>query len=430
MSEQSDTDPRAALRGEDPADRPSIKLRPNKGRRLMSGAPWVYADEIAMDRRTRALPAGSLARVTDGERVFGLVTINTESQIAARLIDPDPDAIVDADWFARRLQRALALRLRLAGKGFDGAPIDPAFCRLIHAESDGLPGLVIDRFGTAVVIQPNAAWVEHRIAMVIEALDRTLLAPPETVVVNAQSRVRRLEGLDTRLEVARGSADQPIEVAMNGARYRADLTGGQKTGLFYDQRSNHAMAGRLAADAAGEGRSVLDVFAHVGGFGLACLGAARPAARVVAVDSSAAALALAADAAAQMGVCDRFETRRADAFDAMAAAHDAGERYGLVICDPPAFAPHKAAVEAGLRAYEKTARMAARLVAPGGDLVLCSCSGAVGAEAFREACSRGIRAAGRQGALFHTGRAGPDHPQHMALPETGYLKALFFALDG
>ncbi|MEO0819864.1 MAG: class I SAM-dependent methyltransferase [Pseudomonadota bacterium] len=400
--------------------RATVKLRPGAGKRLRAGAPWVYADEIAMDRRTKALAPGSLVRLVEGgreggDRLLGLFAFNPASQIAARLIDADADAAIDAAWFARALRRALSLRTLLLG--------DTPYHRLVHAEGDGLPGLVIDRYGEAVVLQPNAAWLDCRVDLVVAGLDAALPAPPATVIVNAQSRVRALEGLETDLRTLRGGADDPVPVPMNGATYMADLAGGQKTGLFYDQRFNHAAAAGLA-----KGGAVLDVFAHVGGFGLAALAAG--AARVVAVDSSAPALALAEDGARRSGVAERYETRKADAFDAMRAAAEAGERYAMVVCDPPAFAPHKGALEAGLRAYEKTARLAAPLVGPGGWLVLCSCSGAVSAEALREASVRGIRAAGRAGALVQTGRAGPDHPQHMALPETGYLKALFFRLDG
>jgi 23S rRNA (cytosine1962-C5)-methyltransferase len=388
----------------------------------MAGAPWVYADEIAMDRRTKALAPGTVARLVEGDRPLGTVAVNPESQIAARLLDPDPEAAIDAAWLRERLARAASLRATLSA---GPAPaIDARHHRLVHAEGDGLPGLVIDRFDRAVVIQPNAAWIDRRLDALVEALDAVLDPAPEVVVINAQSRVRRLEGLDTRLDVVRGTADAPISVALNGATYMADLVGGQKTGLFLDQAGNHAAAARLGA------RTVFDVFAHVGGFGLACLTGPSPAGRVVAVDGSAPALALAEAGAEAMGRAQAYETRRADAFDAMARAAEAGEAYDLVVCDPPAFAPHKGAVEAGLRAYEKTARLAARLVAPGGWLVLCSCSGAIGAEAFREASVRGLRAAGRTGSIVLTGRAGPDHPQHMALPETGYLKALFLRLDG
>ena len=241
-----------------------------------------------------------------------------------------------------------------------------------------------------------------------------------TVVVNATSRVRGLEGLDERVEVVRGRLDGPVEVPMNGALYLADVEGGQKTGLYYDQRENHAFARRIA-----RGARVLDVFAHVGGFGLAALAGGAEA--VVAIDSSAPALALAGEAAGRMGVAARYDARQSDAFRALEVMQ--GERFDIVVCDPPAFAPAKQAVQAGLRAYERLARLAAPLVAPGGILALCSCSHAVGVDAFHRACVAGLRKAGRGGALVRSGRAGPDHPVHVGLPETGYLKALFYRLD-
>lgn len=210
---------------------------------------------------------------------------------------------------------------------------------------------------------------------------------------------------------------------MNGATYLADLTGGQKTGLFYDQRDNHAFAARLAP-----GGRMLDVFSHVGGFALAAL--AGGAASALAVDSSAPALALAEGGARASGLADRFATRRGDAFDVMAELAAEGARFDLVVCDPPAFAPAKPALEAGLRAYERVARLGAGLVAPGGYLVLCSCSHAADLGAFRTACTRGIGRGGRAAQLIHTGFAGPDHPQLPQLAESGYLKALAFRLDG
>ncbi len=288
----------------------------------------------------------------------------------------------------------------------------------MHAEGDGLPALVVDRYGEAAVVQPNAAWADRLLEPLVEGLVQATGCA--TVVVNATSRVRGLEGLGERLEVVRGALDGPVRVPMNGAVYLADLTGGQKTGLYYDQRDNHAFVRRLAT-----GARMLDVFAHVGGFGLAAI--AGGAADVLAVDSSAPALALAEESVRRMGLPERYATRQADAFDALAGL--AGERFDIVVCDPPAFAPAKQAVPAGLRGYAKLARQAAPLVAPGGFLVLCSCSHAVGVEAFHGACVDGIRKAGRGGALIHSGRAGPDHPVHIGLPETGYLKALVFRLD-
>ena len=389
-------------------DRPTVKLRPGKGRRLDQGAPWVFADEIAMDRRTRKLAPGTLVRLVRGEETLGTAAFNAESRIAARLLDDDSEAVLGAGWFAHRLGRALTLRQK-----FFAEP----FYRLVHAEGDDLPGIVIDRYGDAAVIQPNAAWAEQLLAELTEALvDVTGVG---TIVVNATARVRKLEGLDERIETVRGGLDGPVPVPMNGAVYLADLIEGQKTGLYYDQRPNHAFLQHWAP-----GARMLDVFSHIGGFGLAALAAG--AEQVTAVDSSAPALALAEGAAERMAVVDRFETRRSDAFDALTAL--AGERFDIVVCDPPAFAPSRDAVAAGLRAYERVARLAAPLVAPDGLLCLCSCSHAVGVEAFHKACVAGIRKAGRGGALIHSGRAGPDHPIHIGLPESGYLKALFFRL--
>ena len=389
---------------------PIVKLRPGKGRRLAGGAPWAFADEIAMDRRTRTLAPGSLVRLVEGERELGVAGFNPTSKIAARLLDRDASVGIDGTWLEARVHAALSFRERF---------YDTPFYRLAHAEGDGLPGVVIDRFGDCAVIQPNAAWADLLISDLSDAV--RAVTGCRTLVVNATSRVRKLEGLDEHLDVTGDPIDGPIEVPMNGAVYLADVTGGQKTGLYFDQRPNHALVAGLS-----RGAEVLDVFSHVGGFGLAALAAG--AARVVAVDSSEPALALASEGAARTSARGIYETVKSDAF---AALEDrAGQRFDIVVCDPPAFAPNKGALQAGLRAYEKVARLAAPLVAPGGILVLCSCSHAAGLDTFHKASVDGIRKAGRGGALFHTGRAGPDHPVHVGLPEGGYLKALFFRLDG
>jgi len=394
------------------SDRPVVKIRPGKGRRLAEGAPWAFADEIAMDRRTRGIVPGTLVRLFDGDRPLGLAAFNPRSTIAARLIDPDPVAPVGADWFAARLAHALGLREQL---------FDAPFYRLVHAEGDGLPGVIVDRFGETMVVQPNAAWADVRLSALTEALVRVTGAG--TVVVNAASRARKLEGLEEHVTVVRGEVAGLIPVPMNGATYLADVVGGQKTGLFYDQRPNHAFAARLA-----RGRRVLDVFTHVGGFALAALAAGAESA--LAVDSSAPALELAEQGAELTGVAGRLTTRRADAFEALKVLGEAGARFDLVVCDPPAFAPNRGALDAGLRAYQRLAQFAARSVAPGGWLVLCSCSHAADPESFHRANAKGLALAGRSAALVHSGRAGPDHPSHIALPETSYLKALFYRLDG
>ena len=396
------------------SDRPTVRLRPKaEARAVRHGFPWVYADELVLDRRTAALPPGALAILEDAERrVMGLVTVNPASKIVARMLDSDPGAVVDVAWFMARLARAQDLRARLYP--------DP-FYRLVHAEADGLPGVVIDRFGTAAVIQPNAAWAEAHLDALVEAL--VAVTGVQTVIKNGAGRSRSLEGLSEETLVLRGRLQGPVPVPMSGAIYMADLLGGQKTGLFFDQRPNHAFAASLARDS-----SVLDVFCHVGGFGLAALAAG--ATRALAVDGSAPALALAESGAVAMGAKDRLTTRQGDAFAVLEALATEGARFDVVVCDPPAFAPAKPALEAGLRAYERLGRLAAPLVAPGGYLVLCSCSHAVDLTAFRNASARGIGRGGRRGQLIHTGQAGPDHPVLPQLAETGYLKALFFRLDG
>ncbi len=391
----------------------TIRLRPRAGARLRQGAPWAFLDELALDRRAETALPGTIATLADeAGRPLATVALNPRSKIAARVLDTDPAARIDGTWLAGRLTRALHLRETL---------FDAPHYRLVHAEADGLPGVIVDRFGDAAVVQPNAAWADLLRDELVAAI--RAVTGVGTVVVNGQGRARALEGLPECLEVIGTPLAGPLPVPMNGAIYMADLVGGQKTGLFYDQRPNHAFAARL-----GRGRAVLDVFSHVGGFGLAAL--AGGAARALCVDGSAPALALAEAGAAAMGMADRLSTRRGDAFDTMAALAAEGARFGLVVCDPPAFAPARPALDAGLRAYAKVARQAAALVEPGGFLGLCSCSHAAELPLFRAASLTGIAKAGRQGQILYTGAAGPDHPVHPALAETSYLKAIFLRLDG
>jgi 23S rRNA (cytosine1962-C5)-methyltransferase len=398
-----------------PRAHPVVRLKPKaEARAIRHGFPWVYVDELVTDRRTQALTSGALAVLEDGERrPLGLVTVNVRSKIIARMLDRDPEAVIDRAWFAARLERALAHRARLYP--------DP-FYRLVHAEADGLPGVVIDRFGDVAVVQPNAAWAEAALSDLVAAL--VAVTGVATVIKNGSGRARGLEGLAEEIAVVHGTAPTgPVPVPMNGATYMADLMGGQKTGLFFDQRENHAFAARLA-----KGARVLDVFSHVGGFALAAL--ANGAESALAVDASAPALALAGQGAEAAGFADRFTTRQGDAFAVLEALGTEGAQFDLVICDPPAFAPAKPALEAGLRAYERVARLAAALVAPGGYLVLCSCSHAADLHAFRNASARGIGRGGRRSQIIHTGFAGPDHPVLPQLAESSYLKALAFRLDG
>ncbi len=390
-----------------------VRLTPKgDARAIRHGFPWVYANELVTDRRTRNLTAGTLAILEDAERrPMGVVAVTPDSKIICRMLDRDPAAVIDEAWFAQRIRKAQDLRARLYSE---------PFYRLVHAEADGLPGVVIDRFGDVAVIQPNAAWADTLIDPLVAALQA--VTGVKTVIMNGTGRARSLEGLEEITKVLVGDAPTgPVKATMNGAIYLADVMEGQKTGLFYDQRPNHAFAASLSNEA-----RVLDVFAHVGGFGLAAL--AGGAKSVLAVDGSAPALELADGGAAAMGVSDRFETRKGDAFAVLADLAEAGEVFDVVICDPPAFAPNKSSAEAGLRAYERVARLAAALVAEGGILGLCSCSHAVDLTKFRNASARGIGRAGRRGQIIYTGFAGPDHPLIPQLAESGYLKSVFFRL--
>jgi 23S rRNA (cytosine1962-C5)-methyltransferase len=397
----------------DDITRPVVRLMPKaNARAIRHGFPWVYANELVTDRRTKALAPGALAVLQDELRQpLGLVSVNPNSKIIARVLDTDPDAQLDHTWFVAKIVRALKLREQL---------FDAPFYRLIHAEADGLPGVVIDRFGDTCVIQPNAAWADTHLPMLAAALAE--VTGISNILKNAAGRTRALEGLDDESGVVIGSAPEgPIPVTMNGATYMADLIGGQKTGLFFDQRPNHEFVSHLS-----NGARVLDVFSHVGGFGLAAL--AGGAASAMAVDGSAPALELATQGAVAAGFGDKFSTRKGDAFDVLTSLRAEGAKFDLIICDPPAFAPSRQAVEAGLRAYERIARLAAPLVAEDGILGLCSCSHAADLAQFRAASVRGIGRGGRRASLIHTGFAGADHPLLPQLSESGYLKALFFRL--
>jgi 23S rRNA (cytosine1962-C5)-methyltransferase len=382
--------------------RPTLRLRPGEGRRLRAGSPWVFSNEIAMKPDYRLMAPGGLVRIEgdDGAR-FGTFMFNPHSLIAARLLDRDPDAAIDLDWLRARLREAIALRKRVCGSTFH---------RLVHAEADRLPGLVIDRYGDVAVLQANTAGMDRLTPLLVEAL--TGLLPLRAVVARNDAAARRQEGLPESVALLSGS-DAGAEVEEGGVRLPVDPMGGQKTGWFFDQRTNRDRVAALADSA-----RVLDVFCHVGAFGLRC--AAAGASDVTLVDSSAPALAQAEQAAALNGFAPRVRFRRDDAFDAMAAIAD--ERFDIVVCDPPAFAPARKDAAAGLRAYGRMARLAASLVAPGGFLFVASCSHHAPLEAWAAQIAGGLHRARREGRILFTGGAGPDHPVHPHLPESAYLK--------
>jgi 23S rRNA (cytosine1962-C5)-methyltransferase len=392
---------------------PSVLLRAGEERRVRAGHPWAFSNEILMDAETKALPAGSLAilRAPGGE-ALGIATFNPHSLIAARLLTSNPEASIDASFLGRRLAMAKALRDRLIGV---------PYYRLIHAEADGLPGLIVDRFGDALVVQVNSAGMEALTEPLLQALEAELA--PRTIVLKNDSPVRELEGLKREVVVARGESAGAVELIENDARFVADLSGGQKTGWFYDQRDNRRFMAGLSRDA-----NVLDVYSYSGGFGV--LAASQGARSVTCVDRSQAALDAAKQAAMLNGVDASASFQKGEAFEILDRLRGTmARKFDVVICDPPAFVKSRKDLKTGAQGYRKLVRLAAPLVARGGFFFVASCSHLVDPPVFAEQVRRGLRDAERSGRILRSSGAALDHPVHPSLPETAYLKALTLQLD-
>jgi 23S rRNA (cytosine1962-C5)-methyltransferase len=401
----------ASAAADDPRTRPAVTLLPDRHRRAEGGHPWVFSNEVRIDA-AKVLPAGSLVTLRRAdERPLGVAIYNPHSLVAARLLDRDPGRTIDQRFVASRLERALALRERL---------FETPYYRLVHAEADGLPGLIVDRFAELLVVQSNAAGMAALEPLVLEAL-RALLHPAAIVARN-DSPARLLEGLPIEPPQVYGAIDASAEVAEEGVRFPIDPVAGQKTGWFFDQRANRRFVASLA-----RGARVLDLYCYTGGF--AVRAAAAGADTVLGIDSSAPALALAHRAAAVNGVAERCSFTRGEAFSEAQRLAEARQRFDLVIADPPAFARSRKDVGPALRGYRKLARLAAAVTAPRGMLFLASCSHNVEAAAFGEAVRRGLADAGREGRILRVAGADCDHPVHPALPETAYLKTIALALD-
>ena len=391
-------------------DRPTLHLAPGQGRRFRAGSPWVFSNEIAMKPEYRRMEKGGLVRLeaSDGARL-GTFMFNPHSLIAARLLDRNPNAEIDFAWVWRRLEIAIELRAKVC---------DSPFHRLVHAEADGLPGLIIDRYDDVAVLQANSAGMDRLTPLIVRAL-RELL-PLRAIVARNDAAARKHEGLEEDIAPLHGDAAATV-VEEGGVRFPVDPLGGQKTGWFFDQRPNRDRVAALAS-----GARVLDVFCHVGAFGLRCAGAGAEA--VTLVDSSAPALLHAQQAAELNGLAGRVTTLRDDAFEALARLGGTGERFDIVVCDPPAFAKSRKDAEVGLRAYGLMTRLAAPLVTPGGFLFVASCSHHAPLDSWSAQIGFGLHRARRDGQILFTGGAGADHPVHPHLPETAYLKAQLLRL--
>jgi 23S rRNA (cytosine1962-C5)-methyltransferase len=391
---------------------PRLNLLTGQDRRLRAGHPWVFSNELQMDAAAKALPPGEIVCLfTADGRPLALAQFNPHSLIAARVVSRNKDAVVDAKLIERRIARALRLREKL---------YEQPYYRLVHAEADGLPGLVVDRFGDVLVCQLNSAGMARLEEPLLDALQNVLA--PRAVVLRNDSPVRELEGLALEVRVARGEIEGPTLLVENDLTYLADPLGGQKTGWYYDQRDNRAFAARLA-----RGGRVLDLYSYSGGFAVAA--AAAGATQVLAIDRAQGGLDLAQASAERNGLSGVLTTERQEGFAALDALAADKQRFDLVVADPPAFVRSKRDLKPGLRGYRKLARACGVLAAESGFLVIACCSHNVPAEAFADEVHRGLRDAGRSARLLRQAGAGPDHPVHPALPESGYLKCLFCALD-
>jgi 23S rRNA (cytosine1962-C5)-methyltransferase len=388
------------------AQLPVLRLKRNEDRRLHAGHLWIFSNEV--DTSQSPLPkfkAGEIVRVlAHNDRALGLAYVNPKSLIAARMLETWK--IPDTAWLAARIRLAMSLRDRLYPK---------PYYRLVYGESDGLPGLVIDRFGSSCVVQIGTAGVELLKPNIQEALTQVFKC--DAVLFKNDSAAREMEGLPSYVEAAKGDFKEPALVIEGDLEYLAPLLEGQKTGWFFDQADNRRALSKYVR----RGSRVLDVFSYVGAWGVRA--AHCGAGEVICVDSSASALELAAANAARNGA--KLETRKGDAFDVLEEFAKQGARFDVVIVDPPAFAKRKKDLPKALAAYKRLNQLALQVTADEGILVSCSCSFHVSAEELQDAIAKAARGAEKRVQILEMGGQAHDHPVHPAIPETRYLKAYF-----
>lgn len=387
----------------------TLRLRKDQERRLLAGHAWVYSNEVDTDATPLKAfdPGQAVTILSDHGRFIGHGYVNPRSLICARIVTRNRSQPLSPALWVRRIRDALALRERL---------YERPFYRLIFGESDGLPGLICDRYGDLLAVALTTAGMERERAEVLTALEQILR--PRAIVLRNDTPIRELEGLDQGVEVALGDPPDELILTEHGLDLAIAPITGQKTGWFYDQAENRARLGRF-----GVGRRVLDACSYVGAWGLRA--AALGAEEVLCVDASESALARLSGNAERNGLADRIGTLRGDAFDVMRELGEQGRRFDTVLLDPPAFIKRKKDEKEGTQAYVRLNRLAMELLEPGGMLVTSSCSYHLGRESFVRAVSLAARRAARSLQLLEVGQQGPDHPVHPAIPETAYLKTLF-----
>lgn len=386
-----------------------LRLKKHEDRRLHAGHTWVFSNEV--DTKATPLeafePGEACVIEAASGKALGTGYVNPHTLISARLVSRDPAMVLDQSLLVHRLNVALSLRERLFHK---------PYYRLVFGDSDGLPGLVVDRFADVLVAQITTAGMERLKNEIVAALEKVL--KPRAILLRNDSSMRAMEQLPSYVEAVRGEVPDWLELEENGLRFEAALVQGQKTGWFYDHRQNRA---RLAPYV--KGRRVLDVFSYLGAWGVTA--AAAGAESVLCVDSSAFALEGVARNAARNGVTEKIQTRAADAFDLLKELRAARERFDVVVLDPPALIKRRKDLKEGTNAYLRLNQMAMQVLAKDGILVSCSCSYHLPRDTLQELLLKNSRHLDRFLQIVEEGHQGPDHPVHPAIPETAYLKAFF-----
>ncbi|PNU20831.1 rRNA large subunit methyltransferase I [Geothermobacter hydrogeniphilus] len=382
----------------------TLILHRGHDRRARSGHPWIFSNEIA--RFEGAPEPGEAVEVLSARGEFiGVAYYNPRPLIAARLVTRQRESIDETDFFRRKLLAATDYRQKIYG--------DLPALRLVHGEGDGLPGLVVDRYGDVLAIQLLTLGMERRKSLILEAL--LDIFSPRAIVARNDVTVRELEGLDRMVELLHGELPQELIINEHGLRFKIDLMEGQKTGHFFDQKENHqALRSRV------EGRRVLDLFCYSGGWSVH---AARFGAReVLGIDISAGAIAL-SEANARLNYQDnvcRFE--RADVFELLREMGREGRRFGTIVLDPPAFVKSKKRLPEAIRGYLTINRRSLELIEPGGYLFTCSCSYHLKRDIFLDTLRKAATQAGRTVRLLEMRGQAYDHPVLLSCPETEYLK--------
>jgi len=385
-------------------------LKAGREKSLLRRHPWVFSGAVArIDGRASA---GDTAHVVANDGSFlALVAVNPDANISARVWDWNEATQINTAFFHRRLEAAIGMRRALFPRNADEAE------RLVHGESDGLPGLIVDRYADVVVLQISSAGCQRWRNAIIESLQRITAA--RAIYERSDADVLELEGLAARTGLVQGELDTPVvEIGESGVRLRVDVANGHKTGFYLDQRDNRLRVGRLAAD-----RDVLNCFSYTGGFTLQAL--AHGAASVTSVDSSADALQLGREHVRVNGLPEqRCEWIDADVFQYLRKLRDQNRQYDLIILDPPKFAPTAATAERAARGYKDINLLAFKLLRPGGLLATFSCSGGVSADLFRKIVAGAALDAGSDAQVVDQFHSTPDHPVSLAFPEGEYLKGL------